>query len=795
MENINLYCDQIDRKNFARSRDCDPPCATLGAQLIALRRLVTIQPAVREADFYVIARAMSLTFGNFLTIAVFICVSLTALMATPAGAQTNVHRPDSMVAREFLTAHDAFDRRNIAALGIAHKNFSAAGGARSDFPLAPYISWWWFSAQLAQSAQNVIALGSDIDKFLLEFPDTPFSDQLRRDYLRALGSLNLWPRFVVNQAHYRGDDSEVACQRLRYRLLGDDRAVVPAALADAKRLWDMAKPIAGPCYDVFERVADPLRNSKMLTNNDVWQRTRTLFENGQINDARRSAAFATNISADFDAASARANLDAKRFLEKHTFKANDRAGIELTLFAVTRLARSNAGHAAQWLDKNQSHFNQNDAQYGWAQIGIHGAMQLDINALTWFTRAGSLPLSDAQAGWLVRAALRQTAVDPTQWATVKRAIGGMSAAEKRDSTWRYWLARALAVSTEPEHLSAARSLRETLARENSFYGVLAAEDLGITSTPNFQTSQPTEDRVNNVASRIGIRRAVMLYKLSAYKPDLRLDALREWQFAIRGMDDATLLAAVAVALQNDLPDRAINTAERTQADHDLGQRYPLPHRESLAASAKQNGLDEAWVFGLIRQESRFITDARSRVGAQGLMQLMPATAKWVAKQIGIKNLPASKVVEVPTNLSLGSFYLRHVLDDLGHPVLATAAYNAGPGRARRWRADNVLEGAIYAESIPFNETRDYVKKVMVNKWFYGHRIHGKSPLLSEIMGTVAGKISANSSVAAISTVATNGGSDRPIVGITPTTARIPDAPLTNLSVANLPDVAVKPEQP
>ncbi len=773
MKNMNQYSDRIDGKKIQRSRESDPSGMTLGATWIASHRLVTIQPVVNEVDFYAIARITSLTFGNFLTFVMFVMIGLMAFMAAPAAAQTSENRPDSLVAREFLSAYEAFDRRNIAALGIAHKNFSVGAGARADFPLAPYISWWWFSAQLAQSAQNVIPLGSDIDKFLLEYPDAPFSDQLRRDYLRALGSLNMWQRFAVNQVGYRGDDSEVACQRLRFRLLGDDRTVVPAALAEAKRLWELAKPIASPCYDVFERVAEQLRNAKMLANSNVWQRTRILFENGHLNDARRSAAFATNISAGFEAASARANVEPMRFLEKHSFKATDGAGVELTLFAITRLARSNAGHAAQWLDKNEFRLNQSDSQYAWSQIGFYGAMQLDANALAWFSRAGTFQLNDTQAGWLVRAALRQTASDPTQWATVKRAIEGMSTAEKRDPTWRYWLARALAVSTDPAQLSAARSLRETLARENSFYGLLAAEDLGIISTPDFQAVQPSEDRINNVASRIGIKRAVMLYKLSAYKPDLRLDALREWQFAIRGMDDATLLAAVAVALQNELPDRAINTAERTQSDHDFGKRYPLPHRESLAATARQNGLDEAWVFGLIRQESRFITDARSRVGAQGLMQLMPATAKWVAKKIGIKDLPAAKVVEVATNLSLGSFYLRHVLDDLGHPVLATAAYNAGPGRARRWRADNALEGAIYAESIPFNETRDYVKKVMLNKWFYGYRIHGKSPPLSEIMGAVPGKISANANVVAASAIAS------PSI----------------LSVAYPSEAAVKPEQP
>ncbi len=718
----------------------------------------------KPVRFYASSNIRSLIFSNFLL--VWVGGSAFPIEAH-AQAANRPNVPQVSVEREFLAARDAFERRDVAALALARTKFATA---RKDFPLAPYIDWWWFSAQLAQSAQNAISLGPEIETFLAQFPETPFADQLRRDYLRALGSLNRWTPFAANQAAYRGDDAEVACQRLRYRLLGDDRAVTPAALADAKSLWTAAKPAAAPCYDLFARVADQLRASGALTNDDVWRRTRTLFDNGQINDARRSAVFATDVPANFDASSAQANLDAKRFLDKQNIKATNRASVELALFAVSRLARTSADSAAQWLNKNESRFGRADAQSAWAQIGYFGAMQQDANAIAWFQRAGDAELNDTQAAWFARAALRETALDNTQWKNVRRAISAMSEAEKRESTWRYWLARALSASGDATEAAAARLLRESLARETNFYGVLAAEEIGLRQAPNFTGAIPAEDDVAKIAALAGAKRAVLLYKLSAYKTDLRNDALREWQVLIRGMDDQALLAAAEVALRNDLPDRAINTAERTQAVHDFGRRYPLPHRDPLSVSAKQNGLDEAWVFGLIRQESRFITDARSRVGAQGLMQLMPATAKWVAKQIGLKELPTAKVVDVPTNLALGSFYLRHVLDDLGHPVLATAAYNAGPGRARRWRADTPLEGAIYAESIPFNETRDYVKKVMVNKWFYGHRINGQSLKLGEIMGSVPAKMTAS----AVKVVDTT---------LTGAPANVATAPVSNSPVA------------
>ena len=149
-----------------------------------------------------------------------------------------------------------------------------------------------------------------------------------------------------------------------------------------------------------------------------------------------------------------------------------------------------------------------------------------------------------------------------------------------------------------------------------------------------------------------------------------------------------------------------------------------------------------------------MADAKSRVGAMGLMQLMPATATWAAKRVSMDRFSLDRVIDVPVNLNLGSYYLRHVLDDLRHPVLATAGYNAGPGRARRWRALLPLEGAIYAESIPFTETRDYVKKVMTNTWFYAQQAGSTTKKLKEMMGIVPGSTqgSAGTSSLAIATV-------------------------------------------
>ncbi|MFM7704334.1 MAG: lytic transglycosylase domain-containing protein, partial [Rubrivivax sp.] len=200
---------------------------------------------------------------------------------------------------------------------------------------------------------------------------------------------------------------------------------------------------------------------------------------------------------------------------------------------------------------------------------------------------------------------------------------------------------------------------------------------------------------------------------------LRPEGVREWNFSLRGMGERELLAAAQFACEREVWDRCINSSERTRTQVLLGQRYPLPFREEVLAASRAIGLDAALVYGLIRQESRFILDARSHVGASGLMQLMPATARWTAHKLGLEWKP-ELITDREVNLRLGTAYLKLVLDDFsGSLAMAAAAYNAGPSRPRRWREGPTLEAAAWAEGIPFNETRDYVKKVLANATVYG----------------------------------------------------------------------------
>jgi soluble lytic murein transglycosylase len=286
-------------------------------------------------------------------------------------------------------------------------------------------------------------------------------------------------------------------------------------------------------------------------------------------------------------------------------------------------------------------------------------------------------------------------------------------------------------------LQEAQNLLESIASPRGFYEILATEELGRkVALPSMPSAL---NAIEKEAARLnpGLNRALYAIALG-----LRSDGVREWNYTTNlhtrgGMNDRELLAAADFACQREIWDRCINTSERTKEVFHAEQRFPMPFRDSVIKRSREINLDPAYVYGLIRQESRFIMDARSVVGASGLMQVMPATARWTAKRIGLDNFTVAQLNDRETNIAIGTAYLKLVLDDFqGSGPLAAAAYNAGPGRPRVWRNGPQMEGAAWAENVPFAETRDYVKKVAANATLYGLVIDGQVKSLKSRMGTI-----------------------------------------------------------
>lgn len=609
---------------------------------------------------------------------------------------------------QFLAAREAFRNGERARLA---KNLDALQG----YELRPWVEYWQLRLKLEDNQAD------GVPDFLAREAGSYIAEKLRGDWLRWLGKQGAWDTFQQEYPKLTQPDNELACYALQARLAAqrDD-----TALDEARPLWFSLVDLPDACMPLMERlIAD-----ERLDADDVWQRLRRLLEANKLRDAKRFSRYLP-----LGQAPAPKTLDAvadkpARWLVKQPANfAATRLGREMALFAVVRMARSDPGAAAaQWLDI-EKHFSGAERAYAWGQLAWQAALRHSPDALPWYARAAQtapLQLSDEQLAWKVRAALRAR-----DWDTVRTTIEQMPPLLAAEPAWVYWRGRALAAQGRPED---AKALYLRIGGRPDFYGNLADEELGRGIAVPAKAAPPTTEELAEAAANPGLRRALALIRF-----DIRIEGVREWNWTVRNMDDRQLLAAAEFARRMDMYDRAISTADRTQAQHDYGLRYLAPFREYVDPKARELALDSGWIYGLMRQESRFVTSARSGVGAKGLMQLMPATAKWVAHKIGLAGYHPGRVSEMDTNVTLGTHYLKMVLDSLDdHPVLASAAYNAGPGRARKWRADRPLEGAIYAETIPFNETRDYVKKVMSNSVYYAALFSDKPQSLKSRLGIV-----------------------------------------------------------
>jgi soluble lytic murein transglycosylase len=633
---------------------------------------------------------------------IFLCWTL--LFTTPAWALSN----DDI----FANARNAYKNRDDQALARYLQQLQG-----HDYILAPYADYWLMLLHLSQADND------SVRDFLTRYADLPFADRVRGEWLKALGKRQDWGTFFDELPNFQGDDVAVSCYAIDGRAQLGDAEALPLG----RSLWLVAGEQPANCNVLFDHMA----KARALTEDDIWARIRLSLQAGKTTVAKAAAQYLPNIDAADLKLLDRVYENPQRMLEKKLISAKSRYGRELNLYMLDRLARSQPDLALDYWKQMQPMFAAEDRSYLWGRFALHAARRHDPEALVWFDRAQSLApdqniLDKEQLAWHARAAMRVQ-----DWPALQSAIADMPVTQQQEAVWRYWEARAL---KEQKQIPAANAILVPLSREPSYYGLLAEEELGdaLSEPPSYY--RPSEDEVRAVKNLPGIQRAMELQRM-----DLRWEARTEWNWATRGFDDMQMIAAAELAARQEWYDIAIITAEKTTLTHDFSLRYPTPYRDLMKSSAREQGLDEAWVYGLTRQESRFIYYAKSGVGASGLMQVMPATAKWIAKRLGLNGYHNTKIGQLDTNIQMGTYYMRHVLDQMdGQPLMATAAYNAGPSRAKRWAASQPMEGAIYAETIPFSETRNYVQKVMGNAYFYAHRLGIKIQTLKQRLGVVAG---------------------------------------------------------
>ncbi|SNB82396.1 lytic transglycosylase domain-containing protein [Kingella negevensis] len=534
-------------------------------------------------------------------------------------------------------------------------------------------------------------------QFLGSQNQSAMGESVHNEWLKSLGKRN---QIALFQQQYTkldplGRSQEVRCYANLFGVENDGTFV--------NDLLEETGKLPASCNSLLQARASSLNSSR------AWRRVRGLLSSSQTADAGNLAA----------ALGSPLNSATGNGAQENSLRS-----------VISSEAQKNPDAAAARLQNLSGSLNSEQTGYAWGVLGLaHAKNQNFSNALAYYRLADRKQLNNEQFEWYARSALRHQ-----YWQELGDIIASMPAKLQNDPTWLYWRGRSLSAQG---NTSQAQSFYQRAAKSGrNFYAVLATEELGQRINTRNNVANASQADVNRLNQDGAFQRALTLYQVSKQSSDSRMrrQAQNEWRYATRNLNEPTLLVSSQLAYNNDFYEMAIYSADKTNDLLNYNLRYITPYRDLVVNYGNQHGVDPAWVYGLIRQESRFVMSAQSGVGAQGLMQVMPATAREIARKIGMSS---DELYTTDGNVRMGTWYMANARSNLqNNEVLATAGYNAGPGRARKWQATNNLEGAIYAETIPFNETRDYVKKVMTNATYYASLLGESKTSLKQRMGTI-----------------------------------------------------------
>lgn len=512
--------------------------------------------------------------------------------------------------------------------------------------------------------------------------------KIRLGLLKILGKNSSYGEFINQYVLLPDDvnDLEVNC----YAALADN-AQNGISLTKISQQWTKSnEKLPVGCNTMIEAAA----SKGLLNEHDAWRRVRILIANNYIIMAQRLAsAIGQPISGTFLSTGSKA------------------AKIEKIISGITPKGR-NRSDIDSFIRSLYGKVDQDDIGFVEGIVGLAQARDLNMqSALEHFNKADKLQLSKDQWEWYARSALRLQ-----QWNKLNEIIQHMPKEVRDTPVWQYWQGRS---KTALGNQTEANILYEKAANSGrNFYSILAHEALGRPVNVVSNATIGNSIELMTLTKDEPIHRALVLFRLSLFNADqnIREAAREQWLLATQYYSDNQLILASQLALQHQFYDMSIHSADMSDGYLYYPFRFPAPYKNIIDRYSSMYGIESALVLGLIRQESHFVATIKSSMGAVGLMQIMPKTADWIARQIDLDDYHLN---DIDTNINIGIWYLAHLYQVLGSEVLAISAYNAGPGRAKKWR-QNGLEGAIYVETIPFNETRDYVKKVMRNTFYYSH---------------------------------------------------------------------------
>lgn len=534
------------------------------------------------------------------------------------------------------------------------------------YPLYPYLQSQWLRKNLQQT--------SEIELFLALYKDSYYANVLRQDWLSWLAKNQQWAKFVL---YYQeaNDDKKTALQ-CHFALAQYNTGKQEQALSIAQELW--VKATTNPaCNEIFS----VLRLSPAFTEELLWQRFSASLRGKKAN---------TKLAAQL----------------KQQMSASAQKTAELWL----KVANSNLSSVLEIWESQKSAINPETVDYIAQKLGLGFA------AAGYYSNAYSYLIQVANPDENTRHTLIRAALREQNWPHIAAALTKLTDQEKTEDKWRYWQGRAWA---ETGKTAEAREIFTALSKKSNFYAFLAADKLKIAYQVTHIPVPVTAQDLKNLQQQDDFK--VVAEWLTLGRKD---EALKQWWHSIKKADPKQIMAAAKLAQAWQMPKLAAFTIAKAEYWQDLELRFPIAYSQEINNHALKQNLDPALVFGLIRQESVFDELAGSNVGARGLMQIMPATGRQIARQLQEPWRSDMSLYEPETNIKYGTFYYKQLLDKFnGQAALAAAGYNAGPGRVIQWLPDKPMAMDIWIETIPFNETRQYVAMVLSNALFYQHRMN------------------------------------------------------------------------
>jgi soluble lytic murein transglycosylase len=637
---------------------------------------------------------------------IFLLLTGFVVTANPASAQDAVQDEDSR-RRDYLAALEALKAGQTA-------RFKTLYARLDGYILRGYLDYETLKNRVAT------APAADIEQFLEENSQAPISDVIRKKWLRILARRGDWDTFLKEYQDIE-DEPELQCLRLSHLLKTSEQQA--PLMAEAETLWLTGKPLPAACDPVFAA----WRKAGHMTSEKVWARIRLAMESRNLQLAAQLARYLDPSERVWVSRWQAMHRDPVRQLQRINYPVETPVARTIVTHGIVRLAYRDPEEAmAQWQRlKEKYQFFGEDENYVLRNISILAAQDQLPQALAWLSAVSADPGDETLLLWRVKTALRTG-----QWEMAKRFIAGLSEEQQQDSRWRYWTARILEATGDA---GKARAIYESLAQDRSYYGFLAADRIGAEYSMQHESVDASPEEVSAMLARPGIQMAQELYAIGQI-----VDARRQWSWTTRNMNNRELAVAAVIARQWGWHDRAILTVARSDQQDDLELRFPVLYRDVIEANAAKYGIDPSWVYGVVRQESAFVPDARSQAGALGLMQLMPSTGRHAGRKLNIPIRSNRALLNIENNLRLGVSYLKDVLGrNDGNEVLATASYNAGPNRVSSWMPEKHMDADIWVETIPFSETRDYVKNVMSYTTVYDYRLGSHPERLSNRMMSIS----------------------------------------------------------